>query len=185
MNVSTASRSPAGAGPPADLLPRQWVLMWQIISSPHEHRGYLYHHISRQRRSGRHVVACRRSVSTYSRPVAARSAAAKVPSPLIGRDRAGRRSRRVRRPPNGGHRRPLAGIRLALGEVTAVAPDNDRFPYADPEGKSHELRYGRLILAAATSTSCYRFRASPGTRTTSAGWPKPCTCGITSFARWN
>jgi NADH dehydrogenase len=44
----------------------------------------------------------------------------------------------------------LPRVRLALGEVTAVAPDKDRLSYTDPEGKSHELRYDRLILAAGS-----------------------------------
>jgi NADH:ubiquinone reductase (H+-translocating) len=44
----------------------------------------------------------------------------------------------------------LPGVRLALGEVTAVAPDKDRLSYTDPEGQSHELRYDRLILAAGS-----------------------------------
>ena len=34
--------------------------------------------------------------------------------------------------------------------MTAVAPDKDRLSYTDPEGKSHELRYDRLILATGS-----------------------------------
>ncbi|MFF4597358.1 NAD(P)/FAD-dependent oxidoreductase [Amycolatopsis sp. NPDC001319] len=44
----------------------------------------------------------------------------------------------------------LPGVRLALGEVTAIAPDKDSLSYTDPEGRAHELRYDRLILAVGS-----------------------------------
>ncbi|MEV6901596.1 FAD-dependent oxidoreductase [Amycolatopsis sp. NPDC051372] len=46
----------------------------------------------------------------------------------------------------------LPGVRLALGTVTALAPEKDRLSYTDPEGAVHELRYDRLILAAGSVT---------------------------------
>ncbi|WP_223190532.1 NAD(P)/FAD-dependent oxidoreductase [Nonomuraea terrae] len=44
----------------------------------------------------------------------------------------------------------LRGVRLALGEVTTIAPDEQRLSYTDPEGKPHELGYDRLIVAAGS-----------------------------------
>lgn len=46
----------------------------------------------------------------------------------------------------------LRGVRLALGDVTAVDPEGNRVEYTDPEGGLHSLRYDRLILAAGSVT---------------------------------
>lgn len=46
----------------------------------------------------------------------------------------------------------LRGVRLALGDVTAIDPDEDRVEYTDPEGGTHTLRYDRLIVAAGSVT---------------------------------
>ncbi|PZG07987.1 NAD(P)/FAD-dependent oxidoreductase [Nonomuraea aridisoli] len=44
----------------------------------------------------------------------------------------------------------LRGVRFVLGEVTTIAPDEQRLSYTDAEGKPHELGYDRLILAAGS-----------------------------------
>ncbi|MFI8524018.1 NAD(P)/FAD-dependent oxidoreductase [Promicromonospora sukumoe] len=46
----------------------------------------------------------------------------------------------------------LRGVRLALGDVTAIDPDRNRVEYTDPEGGTHTLGYDRLILAAGSVT---------------------------------
>ncbi|MEV0069930.1 MULTISPECIES: NAD(P)/FAD-dependent oxidoreductase [unclassified Amycolatopsis] len=46
----------------------------------------------------------------------------------------------------------LPDVRLALGTVTAIAPEKDRLSYTDPEGAVHELRYDRLIIAGGSVT---------------------------------
>ncbi|MGW2093626.1 NAD(P)/FAD-dependent oxidoreductase [Promicromonospora sukumoe] len=46
----------------------------------------------------------------------------------------------------------LRGVRLALGDVTAVDADQSRVEYTDPEGGTHTLGYDRLILAAGSVT---------------------------------
>jgi NADH dehydrogenase len=44
----------------------------------------------------------------------------------------------------------LPGVRLALGDVTAVSVDAHELSYSDPEGGTHVLGYDRLILAAGS-----------------------------------
>lgn len=44
----------------------------------------------------------------------------------------------------------LPGIRLALGEVTALALDDRELTYVDPEGRSKKLGYDRLIVAVGS-----------------------------------
>nr|WP_245597220.1 NAD(P)/FAD-dependent oxidoreductase [Jiangella gansuensis] len=44
----------------------------------------------------------------------------------------------------------LPGVRLALGEVTQVRPDDHRVTYVDPEGHEHDLDYDRLVLAVGS-----------------------------------
>nr|WP_239000724.1 NAD(P)/FAD-dependent oxidoreductase [Jiangella asiatica] len=44
----------------------------------------------------------------------------------------------------------LPGVRLALGEVTDVHPDDHRVDYVDPEGGEHVLDYDRLILSVGS-----------------------------------
>ncbi|MEU0467624.1 NAD(P)/FAD-dependent oxidoreductase [Amycolatopsis sp. NPDC006131] len=44
----------------------------------------------------------------------------------------------------------LPGIRLALGEVTALALDDRKLTYVDPEGTSRGLEYDRLIIAVGS-----------------------------------
>ncbi|WP_245605765.1 NAD(P)/FAD-dependent oxidoreductase, partial [Promicromonospora kroppenstedtii] len=46
----------------------------------------------------------------------------------------------------------LRGVRLALGDVTAIDAEREVVAYTDPEGAEHELRYDRLILAAGSVT---------------------------------
>lgn len=46
----------------------------------------------------------------------------------------------------------LRGVRLALGDVTAIDPDQNQIEYTDPEGQPHVLRFDRLILAAGSVT---------------------------------
>lgn len=44
----------------------------------------------------------------------------------------------------------LPGVRLALGEVTAVDPEQQRVQYTDPENTAKSLDYDRLVLAVGS-----------------------------------